>query len=53
MPDITKCTGEGCTKKDTCYRFTSKPDIYQSYFKDPPIKDGECEYYWETSIKTT
>jgi hypothetical protein len=23
MTDITKCTGEGCALKETCYRFTA------------------------------
>lgn len=47
MPDIAKCTGEGCPKKESCYRFTSKPSMRQSYFVTPPIKDGECNSYWE------
>ena len=48
MPDITMCTGEGCPKeKEKCYRYTANPDMYgQSYFKDPPHKEGDCEYYW-------
>lgn len=47
MPDITMCSGEGCPLKESCYRYTAKPSEYwQSYFIDPPIKDGECEYYW-------
>ncbi len=25
----------------------AKPSEYwQSYFTEPPIKDGKCEYYW-------
>ena len=49
MPDITMCTGNGCSKKNTCYRFTAKPSQYmQSYFCEPPIdKDGNCDAYWE------
>ena len=47
MPDITMCVGTDCPQKETCYRFTAKPNEYwQSYFSVPPIKDGKCEYYW-------
>lgn len=32
MPDITKCSPTKIMKKcQTCYRFTSKPDQWQSY----------------------
>jgi hypothetical protein len=48
MPDITMCEGTGCPVKDECYRFTANPSDYQSYFVDPPIKDGKCEMYWGT-----
>lgn len=42
------CTGNGCSKKDTCYRFTATPGHWQSYFCVPPIdKDGNCDMYWE------
>ena len=33
--------------KESCYRFTAEADTMQSYFIEPPIKDGKCEYYWE------
>ena len=46
MPDISKCTGEECPMKETCYRFTSPAGMYQSFFMTPPIKNGKCEYYW-------
>ena len=46
MPDITKCTGEGCEARVTCYRFLAKPDKHwQSYFKEVPDTNGGCEYY--------
>jgi hypothetical protein len=48
MPDITKCRGGSCDKKESCYRFTSTPSEYQSYFGKPPLNDdGTCNYYWE------
>lgn len=46
MSDITKCKGTDCPHKENCYRFTAPADIYQSFFVDPPIKDGKCDYYW-------
>jgi hypothetical protein len=46
MTDITKCTGEGCPLKETCYRFTAPAEMYQSYFMAPPVKNGKCEYHW-------
>ena len=46
MTDITKCWGHGCALKESCYRFTAPEGMYQSYFMNPPIKNGKCEYYW-------
>jgi len=53
MPDIAKCMGTGCPYKESCYRYTAKPNEYrQSYFMEPPIKDGKCEMYWgENQLK--
>jgi len=47
MADITACSGVNCPLKDKCYRYTciKNPD-WQSYFMEPPIKDGKCEYLW-------
>jgi hypothetical protein len=50
MPDIAMCSGDGCPFKEKCYRFTAKPSDYQSYFSDPPIKDGECDHYWDDEL---
>jgi hypothetical protein len=49
MADITKCTGRGCDLRETCYRFTATAGWYQSYFMTSPVKNGECEMYWETN----
>jgi len=46
MSDISMCGGEGCELKDTCYRFTATPSMWQSYIEPPPFKDGKCEMYW-------
>jgi hypothetical protein len=47
MADITMCMGTNCPQKETCYRFTAKPNEYrQAYFIEPPLKEGKCEMYW-------
>ena len=47
MTDITKCTGDGCPQRSTCYRYTSPSSDYQSTFLQPPIDEhGKCEMYW-------
>jgi hypothetical protein len=44
--DITMCKGTNCPIKESCYRFTAKPEEYQCWFTESPIKDGKCEMYW-------
>lgn len=54
MADITKCSGEGCKIKETCYRFTAKSKPYrQSFFKSPPCDKGGkvCQKYWDNGYK--
>ena len=46
MTDITKCTGEGCPIKETCYRFTAPTGMYQSFFFEVPIRNLKCDYHW-------
>lgn len=47
MSDITKCKGTDCPVKENCYRYTAKAnELWQSYFVEPPIKDGKCEMFW-------
>jgi hypothetical protein len=47
MPDIAMCPGTDCPHKESCYRYTAKPNEYrQSYFSVAPIKDGKCDMYW-------
>jgi hypothetical protein len=46
MPDITMCPGTNCPYKESCYRYTAKPNEYQSYFIEPPFKDDDCKMYW-------
>lgn len=49
MPDITKCEGFDCKNKSKCYRYTSIPSMYQSYFTSTPMNDdGTCDYFIKT-----
>lgn len=50
MADISKCTGQNCPLKDTCYRYTSpKSMVWQSYLGKVPYDHTkkECEFYWK------
>jgi hypothetical protein len=46
------CVGEGCLKKESCYRFTAQASERQSFFTEAPFfvifgdKQG-CDYYWK------
>ena len=31
MPDITMCITKTCPIKESCFRYTAKPNTYQSY----------------------
>lgn len=48
MADITKCTGNGCKLKESCYRYTVKDSEFrQAYFAESPINlDSFCDMYW-------
>jgi hypothetical protein len=46
MADIDMCPGTDCPYKETCYRYTAKPNDYQWRFSNAPIKDGKCDMYW-------
>lgn len=50
MADMTLCGGDGCDKKDTCYRYLAKSEaIHQSYFFiDAP---NDCKHYIDVRIK--
>lgn len=49
MADIAMCQGEGCPKRDECYRHTAPKSLHrQSYFTEAPLKASEpfeCDYY--------
>ena len=46
MPDITMCEGKGCLIKNHCYRYTTNPSEYQSYFAESPWDGEKCEMIW-------
>jgi len=51
MPDISMCANEKCTLKDSCFRFTAKPNPYrQSYAAFTQDDKDVCEYYWNNEI---
>lgn len=39
MPDITMCKGVRCILRFGCYRFTAKPNLYQSYLSETPYNE--------------
>lgn len=45
MVDMTKCSGDGCEKKNQCYRHMAHESALQLYFIEPPVRNGECEYF--------
>jgi len=50
MPDIAMCKGDNCPLKEKCYRFIARPSEYgQTWFTEPPIKDGECDRFWDAT----
>jgi hypothetical protein len=54
MADITKCSGEGCLLRSTCYRFTAPGDGRgQSWFPSPPLCNDGCAYYLQIAGKET
>ena len=51
MSDITKCKGIDCNLKTMCHRYTAEESEYQSYFSEPPFKDGECDMFFGNAQK--
>ena len=46
MPDISMCFGKNCYKKNDCYRFTAKPDRFQSYANfDYNLEKNCCDHF--------
>lgn len=62
MPDITMCSGQTCSKANTCYRSpfsgTKPKELNQSWFIEEPYwRDGKgptvCDEYWPINRETT
>jgi len=57
MADITKCSGDNCPIKETCYRFTAVDSKWlQSYFEKIPYNHERkiCDYFmkvWDKKDK--
>jgi hypothetical protein len=49
MPDLWMCPGEGCPKKNKCYRHRAVPtSLNQAYGETPPnAADGTCDDFLE------
>ena len=45
MPDISKCNGDKCPIKETCYRYTSRASFMQ-YYGNFTYENG-CNYYYK------
>lgn len=54
MDDITKCTGEGCTLRYECHRFTHI-NYYneETFFVEVPFdfQRETCEYIWNDNAE--
>ena len=44
MSDISKCNGNGCDRRDECYRFTAPACDYRQSWIVPPAVGEACEY---------
>jgi len=56
MPDLTKCTNENCSLKETCFRWSSEAkERNQSYQKFEPTKDDgvdfKCDFMMVVNFK--
>ena len=51
MADISMCSGNGCPKKTSCYRYIAPKSTYQAFLERTPDEDGECDAYWEVKTK--
>ena len=45
--DISKCPGNDCPMKEQCYRYTVKPDRFQSYsdFTQDLNSEEKCKFF--------
>lgn len=51
MPDIAMCADKDCPSRETCHRFTAKPDEMLQTYGDFRRGDRErCDHYWPDEI---
>ena len=53
MADISMCSGEGCPKKTTCYRYTAEANPYRQSFLSDVIyeeSNSNCLNFIEDKI---
>lgn len=52
MADITMCEGDGCPRKESCYRFTAPMNEFrQSFFMTVPLVDGmHCTWFIKNTL---
>jgi len=55
MPDITMCSGkrdeEICLQRNLCYRFTAKPDPWQSFFSEACFRGSLCRHFMDNGVE--
>ena len=52
MSDISKCTGEYCLLKETCWRYLVPPHDFRQAWVSPQYSDSnECPNYWKVDDK--
>lgn len=45
--DISKCEGQSCPVKESCWRYVCPADPLRQSYIEFEYKDGKCEGYWE------
>ncbi len=53
MAVVRKCSGEGCSTKDSCFRFKVKLDPVMQLWVQPPLKERgiACKHYIHAPTK--
>lgn len=51
--DYAKCSGDGCAKKHSCWRFLMpiKDEGLQVYYVIPTSETNKCDVYWAYKLK--
>lgn len=53
MTDISKCNGENCPIKETCWRYLAPDGHWQSYMNYEYNKEkNKCDGYWKVESKS-